>query len=270
LKFPWQLSSRLLNAVARRRGKVAEIVFILSNIYQDAYKNVCYDFTMNGEYWLLDQLKQLPIGVIFDVGANHGEWSAAASARFPNALIHAFEIVPTTYKYLDDTARRMPNIHPNLFGLADHDGFVEVSVGQKDDGVSSMLDLSGIHKGHRSVTQCAVRRADEYCWEQGIKQIDILKIDVEGVEHLVLDGFGDVWDQGNIGLVQFEYGMANIYSHHLLIDFWKDFEKRNYKIGKLMPDHIKFSNFSPEYEDFCGPNYVAVHKSRTDLVQALS
>ena len=266
--FPWKLASRVLDTIARRRGKMADLIFHLTDIYQAAYKNICYDFTINGEFWLLDRLKQLPVETIFDVGANHGEWSAAASARFPNATIHAFEIVPTTYKYLEDAARIIPNIRPNPIGLADRTGLVGVSVGQHDV-LSSILDLSGIHKDTRPVIQCAVRRADEYCHDQGISPIDILKIDVEGVEHLVLNGFGDLWNHGNIGLVQFEYGMANIYSHYLLIDFWRDFETRNYKIGKLMPTHLQFGDFSPLYEDFRGPNYVAVHNSRKDLLQAL-
>jgi len=268
--FPWKLASILLSTVARRPGRVADLIFHLSEMYQVAYKNVCYDFAINGELWLLDRLKDVTVEIIFDVGANHGEWSAAASARFPNAAIHAFEIVPATYHYLEDTARRIPNIRPNPFGLADHTGFIDVNVWQNNDTVSSVLQQSGMRKdARRSVIQCAVRRADEYCYDQGINRIDILKIDVEGSENLVLNGFGDLWDGENIGLVQFEYGMANIYSHYLLIDFWRDFEKRNYRIGKLMPNGIKFTDFSPLYEDFRGPNYVAVHKSRKDLFQVL-
>jgi FkbM family methyltransferase len=267
--FPWKTASKLLSIIARRPGKIADLCFHLSEVYQTAYKNVSYDFAINGELWLLDRLKHLTVEMIFDVGANHGEWAAAASARFPNAVIHAFEIVPNTYNYLEDTAHRTPNIRPNCSGLADHTGFVDVSVWQKNDTVSSILDLSGIRKVGRSQIQCAVHRADEYCRERGINQIDILKIDVEGAEDLVLRGFGDLWDHGNIGLVQFEYGMANIYSHHLLIDFWRDFEKRNYQIGKLMPNNVEFTDFSPLYEDFRGPNYVAVHSSRKDFLQAL-
>ena len=30
-------------------------------------------------------------------------------------------------------------------------------------------------------------------------------------------------------------------------------------VGKLMPNAVKFSEFSPIYEDFRGPNYVDVH-----------
>jgi FkbM family methyltransferase len=267
--FPWKLSSKLLSTIARRPGKVADLIFHLSEVYQIAYKNLCYDFAVNGEIWLLDRLKNSSVEMIFDVGANHGEWSAAASRCFPNAVIHAFEIVPTTFNYLEEAAHRIPNMRPNPFGLADHTGFVDVSVWQNNDTVSSILNTSGIRSTSRSEIRCAVRRADEYCHTHGINRIDILKIDVEGAENLVLSGFGDLWDHGNIGLVQFEYGMANIYSHYLLIDFWRDFEKRNYRIGKLMPDNIRFTEFSPIYEDFRGPNYVAVHNSRNDLLQVL-
>ena len=52
-----------------------------------------------------------------DVEANHGEWAAAASARFANGVIHAFEIVAATYKYLEDVAHWILYIRPNQFGL---------------------------------------------------------------------------------------------------------------------------------------------------------
>jgi len=269
--FPWKLAERLLHSVARRPGNFADLIFHLSEMYQAAYKNVSYEFAINGEFWLLDRLKHLSVEMIFDVGANHGEWSTAAAARFPNAVIHAFEIVPITYNYLEDAARETPHIRPNRFGLSDRAGFVDVNIWEKNDTVSSMLEIGGVRENiPSSVIKCEVQRADRYCHDHGIHRIDLLKIDVEGAENLVLNGFGDLWDHGDIGLIQFEYGMANIYSHHLLIDFWRDFEKRNYRVGKLMPNAVKFGEFLPLYEDFRGPNYVAVHNSRKDLLQVLS
>src|SRR5262245_46243053 len=103
---------------------MADLLFHLSEVYEYEYNNVCYDFAVNGELWLLDKLKHLSVEIVFDVGANHGEWSAAANARFPNAVIHAFEIVPNTYSYLEDAAHRITNFHPNPFGLADYNGFI--------------------------------------------------------------------------------------------------------------------------------------------------
>jgi hypothetical protein len=156
--FPWKLSSRLLNKIARRPGKVADLIFHLSEVYQIAYKNVCYDFAVNGETWLLDRLKNSSVEMIFDVGANHGEWSAVASERFPNAEIHAFEIVPATYNYLEDAAHRIPNMRPNPFGLADHTGLVDVSIWQDNDTVSSILNAYGIRKTPHGNPVCSASR----------------------------------------------------------------------------------------------------------------
>jgi hypothetical protein len=144
--FPWKLAERLLHTVARRPGNLADVIFHLSEMYQFAYKNVSYEFAINGEFWLLDRLKHSSVEMVFDVGTNHGEWSTAAAARFPNAVIHAFEIVPLTYNYLEGAARKTSRIRPNPFGLSDRAGFVDVNVWEKNDTVSSMLGLGGIRE----------------------------------------------------------------------------------------------------------------------------
>jgi hypothetical protein len=105
---------RLLHAVAQRHDKLANAAFRLSEFYQNAYKNFCYDMEINGECWLLDRLREIPITTIFDVGANRGRWSAAASLRFPDAEIHAFEIVPATYGDLEAAARSLENVRPKV------------------------------------------------------------------------------------------------------------------------------------------------------------
>ncbi len=51
---------------------------------------------------------------------------------------------------------------------------------------------------------CEVKTGLDYCVDNNIKQIDFLKIDVEGLETKVLQGFGDFLH--NIRYIQFEYG----------------------------------------------------------------
>ena len=90
------------------------------------------------------------------------------------------------------------------------------------------------------------------------------KIDVEGGEHLVLKGFDDY---DNITVIQFEYGLHNIYSRFLLRDFYEllsDFE-----IGKLYPNGVDFRPYHASDEDFLGPNYVAVNRRASDLLRLL-
>lgn len=62
----------------------------------------------NGEYWLLQEcISALPTNraiIVFDVGANKGEWSqqALSAARVHDAglTVHAFEPASDTYAYL--------------------------------------------------------------------------------------------------------------------------------------------------------------------------
>ena len=45
---------------------------------------------------------------------------------------------------------------------------------------------------------------------------------------------------------------------------------RGYLVGRLFPDFVDFRAYALEDEDFSGPNYVAVRKTRSDIVDALS
>jgi hypothetical protein len=108
---------------------------------------------------------------------------------------------------------------------------------------------------------CPAKRGDEYAKDQGIERIDLLKIDVEGAEHLVLEGLDALLASGNIDVIQFEYGMVNIITHFLLRDFYQFFESQGYLVSKLFPDHVDFRNYELEDEKFRGPNYVAVRKA---------
>jgi len=77
-------------------------------------------------------------------------------------------------------------------------------------------------------------------------------------------------DAGRIDVIQFEYGKVNIITHFLLRDFYEFLEPRGYLVGRLFPDFVDFRAYALEDEDFSGPNYVAVRKTRSDIVDALS
>jgi len=215
----------------------------------------------------MNRLSHLPFKTIFDVGANRGDWSLIAGKNFPGAHIHAFEIVPATYLHLEAAVR--DTVTANAFGLSSVEGPIEVNYFPDNDLVSSAYTMERMRNIASTTVSSFVCRGDTYCRRHQISSIDFLKIDVEGAEHLVLDGFGEMFDEGRIGMVQFEYGMANIYSRHLLYDFWKEFGARGYRVGKLMPNYVAFKDWSPEDEDFRGPNYIAVHRSRADILTSL-
>ena len=101
-----------------------------------------------------------------------------------------------------------------------------------------------------------------------INEISLLKIDTEGYENKVLNGFNKFFK--NINVIQFEYGLANLSSRYFLFDYFNDYSSF-YKIGKLYPSGVKFfEKYDLELENFIGPNFVMVRKDREDIIKILS
>jgi FkbM family methyltransferase len=79
---------------------------------------------VNGERWLLKQLAGFSPAVVFDVGANVGDWLLAARKEFTSATVHAFEIVDSTSEELLKCTADQTGVVVNRFGLSDHNGTI--------------------------------------------------------------------------------------------------------------------------------------------------
>ena len=99
-------------------------------------------------------------------------------------------------------------------------------------------------------------------------QISLLKIDTEGYESEVLKGFRQIISR--IDVIQFEYGKANLLSKYVLKDYFNDYSNEFF-IGKLYPNGVYFyKKYKWDLDDFIGPNFVMVKRSRKDLYDLLS
>lgn len=206
------------------------------------------------------------LDVVFDVGANRGNWSALVLSSAPEARIHAFEIVPDVHA--DLAAANGDRCIVNDFGLSDKEEEIDVIFSASEDTRSRMIIDERMDKDFKTV-KCSVKVGDEYCIERGVEAIDLLKIDVEGAEHRVLFGFKGMIERGKVACIQFEYNHARLHSRFLLSDFYA-FLQHEYEIGRLSPQGVVFKDYELTDEDFCGPNYVAVRKDRPDLISAVA
>ncbi len=263
----------LCRHAAHRGGRFSRAAYGLSTIYVRAYRNLNYDMATNGELFVLDCFSKQNIRTIFDVGANLGEYVMHCMPRFGGATIHAFEVVPDTFAKLQASVGHIPNVRINNVGLSDSDRTTEINYNPEHDGASSLIaNVDSIHP-HLSWSKRVVRltTGDSYLRQNDIAAVDLLKIDVEGAEHLVLAGFEDTLRRGAISSIQFEYGMANIYSKFLLHDFWSLLTGYGFQIGPIMPKGVAFRPYDPRDEDFQGPpNFLAVHRSRPELAAAVA
>ena len=232
------------------------------------HENRNYNFDTNGEEVVLNKLSKFNFHTVFDVGGNVGNYSVLLRKYFTHADIHTFEIMEDNIDSIREKTQGDNKILINTFGLSNEDGTIKVKHYGKGSAFNSVHDYP--HKSESTWIECNIRKGDNYVEENNIETIDFLKIDTEGSENLILEGLINTLTNKNVKVIQFEYGYVNIISKFLLHDFYQFFEKLGYTVGKVYPKKVEFKEYSLKDENFLGPNYIAVKKSETDIINSLS
>lgn len=228
-----------------------------------------YDLDYTGE----QELIQVCVGtapkdqefVFFDVGANRGDWSDYMIRTLGNRPYsgHLFEISPVMRQRLRDNLRPTHEkalLVYNDFGLSDSNGSHKFRRYPQAEGVNSLVIDTDFWDWQleSEVEETLVMRGDEYCAGQSIEHINLLKIDTEGWEWPILHGFGDMFANHQIDVVQFEYGYLTADMHVAMKDFWRFFETHGYIVGPLSKEGVQFRNFTYWDNSFRpDANYVA-------------
>jgi FkbM family methyltransferase len=238
-----------------RRNPLLRSLAKLCRQYLKWYGNASYKPHKNGERWLLGALGAEPMRTVLDVGANVGDWSLLAAAAFPQATIYALEIVPSTAATLRARTAAISRIKVFDHGLAELTGTLALRFNPAATAHTTFTEYPHGWAGER--IEGRVLRGDEFLRREGIGRLDLLKLDVEGAEHLVLRGLGGALSERRIRFIQFEYGRVNILTGFLLKDFYELFARYGYVVGKIYPDSVDFRDYDLGDEDFLGPNYLA-------------
>jgi FkbM family methyltransferase len=135
-----------------------------------------------------------PGSVILDIGANVGLFSlVGAEAAGANGKILGFEPNPVTYATLlrNLSLNDVGNVRTFPIALSDHQGRIRLSVpkevrAQFSYGDSYLSIDPSVNDDPTAQIEC--KRLDDVLADQGIDRVDLIKIDVEGAEHLCLKG----------------------------------------------------------------------------------
>lgn len=153
---------------------------------------------------------------VFDVGANVGELTLLFS-RFVGAsgVVHAFEPTGRGFERLGAVCRAasLRNVRLNRLALAEEEGPVSLHVYHGDylswsTRAARPLEDYGISVEPPSVEEAQAVTADLYCERNGVAQIDLLKVDVEGAEFQVLVGARRMLIERRVRCVTFEFGQT--------------------------------------------------------------
>jgi amino acid adenylation domain-containing protein/FkbM family methyltransferase len=154
---------------------------------------------------------------VFDVGANIGLFTLMVHSTIHDAVVYAFEPIPTTFDVLRANVELYGlNVKPYNCGISDHEGtatftfYPKVSassgmyadvgadeqvtrafMANQDDRLREYADelMEGRFEGVE--VSCPLRTLSEVIREAGVERIDLLKVDVEKAELDVLRGIGE-------------------------------------------------------------------------------
>jgi len=217
-------------------------------------ENNC-DFETNGEaYFVRNNI--LKFNIIFDVGANIGEWSNYMSKLSPANKIYSFEPSKKTFQTLGENIRNK-NILPFNIGFGEKQEDKVFYNQNYNSTLNSSIKRESLNDTYEEIVQFDT--IDNFCLINNINNISFLKIDVEGNELNVLIGAQKLIEAGKIDYIQFEYGGTYIDADIFLKDIFDFFKNKPYLIHKIMQkDIIKIEKYDQELENFQYSNFLAI------------
>jgi FkbM family methyltransferase len=226
----------------------------------------------SGEAVLVHKLRQLNAKTgqslcVFDVGANKGQFLSLIADGLQGVpfYIHAFEPGQHTFRSLLDNAKGYANVQLNNFGLGKESGEFELFYDKVGSGMASLskrrLDHFGIDFKYSEKVR--IETLDDYCQNQQVQNIDLLKLDVEGHELDVLQGGKEMFKDKRIRMASFEFGGCNIDTRTYFQDFWYFFKENGMgSIFRITPSGYlaPLQQYKEVYEQFRTTNFLVLQE----------
>lgn len=212
--------------------------------------------------------------IFIDVGAHKGLYTKEVLKQFPDLECYLFEPSPANTEILKTTFLNLHNVNISTHALSNITGKQKIYYPTPGSELTSLTQrrLDHFHMYMDYSEEIETTRFDDF-WAKTKKIektekndiiIDYVKIDVEGHELHVLEGFGKLIN--NIGLIQFEFGGANIDTKTYFQDFWYYFKDKDFTIYRIAPDGVIPIKYYIELDEFFDTtNYIAVNNKINPL-----
>jgi FkbM family methyltransferase len=198
---------------------------------------------------------------IFDVGANIGNYASMVLTIFHNKNVKIFSFEPSkiAFERLKTNIGTNENVILNNFGLGEENKRSPLFSNEEGSGLASLYHRQLDHLGIaiNKMEEVEIKKLDDYCNDNNIGHINLLKIDVEGSELGVLYGAKRMLSDNLIDFIQFEFGGCNIDSRTYFRDFFYLLSPK-YKIHRIMQNGLyPIGTYGEINEIFITTNYLA-------------
>lgn len=199
---------------------------------------------------------------LVDGGANFGKYTNLLLAEFAEATVYSFEPSAAYFqelgKQVDPTRAHLINL-----GLGERNEQLTLYRFENRPGLASVFDRNLEHYAIKKADeeQISLVRLDDFCDQHAIKEIDFLKLDIEGNELFALRGAGRLIEERKIRFIQFEFGGSNIDSKTYFRDFWHLLSK-NYRIYRVLKNGLgEVKHYNEFQELFANMNHLAERRA---------
>lgn len=222
----------------------------------------------SGEAWIINFVKSrmkhpLPLPIIFDIGANRGDYAAAVIAAFgcENINLYCFEPSKTAFELLNTEYSRHRNTMLFNFGFGDKPETVKLYSCSEGAGSASVINTHYHNMDNNNfVEQIELTTLDEFCKTNHIRKIDFMKMDVEGYELNILRGGSKLINTAAIDYIQFEFGFPSIESRVFFKDIYS-YLSDNYRVYRSLFDGlIEIDHYDYRDELYAIQNFLAISK----------
>lgn len=203
--------------------------------------------------------------VVFDVGANVGNWTAGLLQAIPAARV--FMIDPSPGCQAAIRAKKLPGVTVIPCAVGESVGEASFHFSSATDGSASLHtrgDTPFRELSYQSIN-VEIRTMDDLLESLGIDFVDFMKMDIEGHELFALRGAQRALASRKIGALSFEFGCGNINSRTFFRDFWDLLNSSGFDIWRIAPGgrEVRIIEYYEDLEYFRGAtNYVAALAQR--------
>ncbi len=182
--------------------------------------------------------------IIFDVGANKGQSIKRFTDLFQEKKIHSFEPIKFEFLNLKKKYSKYQHVNLNNHALGEKTEKKEFYVNHYT-GSSSFLKIKentewlklrskqlkiAPDEFLKEKENVSIDTVDNYCHQNNINEIDIIKIDTQGYEDKVLIGCKEMIENKRIKFIELEIILSDVYDRTLSVGDIENQLKNNYRL----------------------------------------